>query len=181
MRKAIVLLSLLFAACSLEENELGHVDAESVARLIAWIDAQELAGVAEVELILDSPGGDVDSGFELIRRIEAAKLPIRCIVNYQAQSMAFAILQSCTVRAMGTAAFLMAHQAHLTSSSGNPEWDAEDLAYMNEALAVQCSKRLNVTIETFRERVANGRKWYLYSHQALSVGAVDRIFPTGAF
>lgn len=63
-------------------------------------------------LVINSPGGSEDAGSGIIDLMEAEKLlHVRqiCIVNHQAESMAFNILTHCDVRLATTTSTIMAH------------------------------------------------------------------------
>lgn len=168
-------VALVVASCAGEvpRHDLGTVTRESTSAIIAWLDEQEAAGETLLGLDIDSSGGDVDAGFALIRRMDAAVASIECVVGSAATSMAFAILQSCATRTMVPWAALMAHEARLYGGVTDAE-DAAVLQATNDALAVQCSRRLRISIDDYKEKV-NGRRWWMSSREALAINAVDRV------
>lgn len=187
MKSLALVLCLLTVACGAPEYEmpgaslpriqLGRVTDESIARVLAWMDAQEAAGAGELVIDIDSSGGDVDAGFALIRRLDARRIIVYCVVDGWAASMGFAILQSCDSRLMTNRSLVMTHEAYITNASGGD--DAEYLAAVNETLAAQCARRLNLTIERYKAKVAAGVRWWMRPAEALSVGAVDRVVYPG--
>lgn len=69
-----------------------------------------------VDLIINSPGGDVVTGFMFINQMEEAKangLYIRCIVKDVAASMAFGIFVHCDERHVLANSFLLWHRARI--------------------------------------------------------------------
>lgn len=71
---------------------------------------------APVDIIINSPGGDVITGFVFISQMEEAKangLYVRCIVKDFAASMAFGILVHCDERHVLANSFLLWHRARI--------------------------------------------------------------------
>ena len=61
-----------------------------------------------VNLVINSPGGDVEVGKKLMAKIQRLKKPIDCVVTGEAMSMAFIMLTICTNRyTLATAQFLV--------------------------------------------------------------------------
>lgn len=74
------------------------------------------AGEEEVQLIINSPGGEVVTGFLFLNLMEAAKqkgLKITCFVPTMAESMAYHILLHCSERHVLNNAFLLWHRARI--------------------------------------------------------------------
>lgn len=72
--------------------------------------------LAPVDIVINSPGGDVITGFLFINQMEEAKangLYIRCIVKDIAASMAFGILVHCDERHVLANSFLLWHRARI--------------------------------------------------------------------
>lgn len=73
-------------------------------------------GVEQFDLIINSPGGEVTTGFLFINLMEEAKrkgMTIRCFVPELAASMAFSILVHCNERYTLSKAFLLWHRARI--------------------------------------------------------------------
>jgi ATP-dependent protease ClpP protease subunit len=69
-----------------------------------------------VDLIINSPGGEVTTGFAFVNLMEAAKangVTIRCFVPIMAASMAFQILLHCNERHVLDKTFLLWHRARV--------------------------------------------------------------------
>lgn len=74
-------------------------------------------GVDQVDMIINSPGGEVITGFMFINKLESAKalgIHVRCFVPEVAASMAFSILTHCDERYALERSFLLWHRARVS-------------------------------------------------------------------
>ena len=98
-----------------QERAVG-IDTE-IARNMSGVQAKLLAFAADgtgtpVDIVLDSPGGSVFTGFQFVNAMEEVKgrgITIRCFVNGIAASMAFQILVHCNERYSLSRSFLLWH------------------------------------------------------------------------
>ena len=127
---------------------------------------------------IDSGGGDFDAGFEIVKAIEASPIPVICVVDGQADSMAFYILQSCDQRVMTRRSSLMWHGITLVGGSGvnmvNLPGLQKRLEVMNEAALAHVSHRLKIPASEVAEKIKYG-DWWMAATEALKVGAVDSL------
>lgn len=125
---------------------------------------------------INSGGGSVDAGLGLVRAIEASPVPVMCIVNGEAASMAFYILQSCNIRAMTSSSILMWHSVSLTGriNAGNAQSVVHMIEVMNKASAAYLAKKMKMTKAEIVEKMKSD--WWMDSDEAVSVGAVDQVF-----
>ena len=82
----------------------------------SWLMLHQKAGTKSVDLLINSPGGDVNGGLELITHMDAFKAnggDIRCFVYGNATSMAFWILTHCTKRYAVTNSHLLFHRVRV--------------------------------------------------------------------
>lgn len=124
---------------------------------------------------INSGGGDFDSGFVISKIIETSPIPVMCIVDGEAASMAFYILQSCQIRAMTDRSTLMWHSVSLVGggvNSTNIESLGNRIAAMNRASAAHVAKRMNISKETVADKIKN-HDWWMAADEALLIGAVD--------
>lgn len=127
MRLLSTVLSLLLLACNsnaaVEINPARTIVIEGV---IARGNLDKLGDVlvrvsnvpspAPVDLIINSPGGEIITGNLFISKMEAAKangLVIRCFVPHVAASMAFSIYMHCSERYALRNALLLWHRARM--------------------------------------------------------------------
>ncbi len=130
----------------------------------------------EIWVRIDSGGGSVFGGQELIHGLEAAEAKVVCIVDWKAYSMAFFTLQSsgCDLRLMSRRASLMAHEPS-TESGGNAGTlrdDADLLDALNEGFLVVSAERMGFPIETIRAKTER-RTWWMDYRTAEKWNAVD--------
>jgi len=171
----------------------GPVDGNSAAEVIDGLLSAERAGAEAVLLEIDTPGGGVKSGFYISKTIEDLKIPVICVVDGEADSMGFYILQSCDVRLMTYRSVLMAHEpAFGEGPGGHPNemrsW-ADALKVLSAAMVEHMSARMTCSAEEMAAKIEGGRMWWFDWHDALqfhavdgvviSVHAVERAYPDG--
>ncbi len=161
-------------------GELGDIDDDSVAIVIAELKEANALHPKKIVLPINSGGGSVPAGWELIKAIEASKAPVTCVVDGgMAASMAFATLQSCQERIVTHRASLMAHQMSLGGEMrGQPERWANVLRMMRAmeaALDWQCAHRLKITLDEYKRLIDSGKELWLTGDEAVAMGAADRI------
>lgn len=173
------------AAASSGEYGSGTVlvgDFEDDAMLAAWRGflARVRAGDKTITFQINSFGGSVFGGMELIQAIEVVKkttgVQTICVVDSKAYSMGAAFLESgaCDVRLMTKRSTLLFHNGS-TAAEGTVEVlreTAELMAGLNDALAEICAGRMLITTEQYQERIAKGA-WTMSWREALAVGAID--------
>jgi ATP-dependent protease ClpP protease subunit len=153
------------------------VNVDSVKKAIAWLDDAARAKPDAIVFEINTGGGSTVAGFELAKAIESSSTPITCVVDGEAASMGFYILQSCPVRAMTRRSSLMAHEVSFTiHGRGQPNfWRsiADWIKAHNDAFAEHCAHRLKITLAEYHARTDGGKMWWLNWEEALKVGAVD--------
>lgn len=132
-------------------------------------------------IVFNSPGGDVDEGQRIARDFEQSEVPVFCVVDGEAASMGFYVLQSCRGRFMTTRSTLMAHEpsngAPMVGNRFDHERWAESLKVTALAMAEHESKRLHISYEEFLKRTHDG-DYDMGWDQAQAIGAVDHVFGT---
>lgn len=88
----------------------GEVNGVSSASVIRGIKALQ-ANKAPIYLLIDSPGGSVLDGAQVLSAIEASKVPVNTVCMRMCASMAFVIHQFGTKRLAVSRSILMAHPA----------------------------------------------------------------------
>ena len=165
---------------------LGEIDKESSKAAIQFIEESNEGKANAIILEINSPGGSVRAGFLLAKAIEHSESPVVCVVDGEADSMAFAILQSCQLRVMTKRSSLMWHQPSLSGNFSGQEDDwkqlgenaANALRAVNKALAQTIAARLGMPVKDLMSKTNHGREWWLDSDQALKVNAVDMVEPS---
>lgn len=131
----------------------------------------------DIYLYLDTPGGSVLSGNDIINVIETLKMRgknVYCIADYAA-SMGFSILQQCPTRLVLQNSLLMQHQM-----SGGAWGEYEKMqnqvglfTQIYNSCAKKESDRLNLSLADYKSKVMN--EWYLYGDNALHNNAADHM------
>jgi ATP-dependent protease ClpP protease subunit len=138
---------------------------------------KELDGkTPEIWVRLNTMGGSVFGGQDLIHGLEEAQSTIVCVVDWKAYSMGFYTLQSqgCDVRLMTQRASLMAHEPGTQSggTAGNLRDDADLLDALNDGFIATASARMGISTEVLRAKTER-RNWWLGYSEAEKWGAVD--------
>jgi ATP-dependent protease ClpP protease subunit len=158
----------------------GEVTSDRVDDTIREMVVAKDQGAKAILLDINSPGGEVGAGIRLSKVIEIfglGNIPVVCLVDTQASSMAFYILQSCTVRLMTDRSLLMAHEPSFSpqyAKSDELKQDAKILEKLGHAMNHHMARRLKISLAEFEQRVA-GKDWFMTDEEALEVGAVDQV------
>jgi len=146
------------------------INAETASNII--LNINKLSKKNDLYLYINSPGGELDSGFQIIHEVE--KYNISCIADV-AYSMAFAILQSCNIRYVTPYSSIMQHQMsyHL---HGEHEYNVNQMGYLNNMynfMLEKQSKRLNITVSLLKKKVNN--EWWLFGQDIITNRAADEL------
>lgn len=159
-----------------------EVDAHTSKKAVKWIEAANAAGADEILFEINTPGGEIDSGWEIMKAIEDSKAPVTCVVDGNAESMGFMILQSCQTRMMTPRSKLMAHEPGLGGMFfGRPnEWQAvsDMMAATRAQVEEQCQHRLTISMEEYQKHTRGGQMWFILKDEALKIHAIDATTPT---
>jgi ATP-dependent Clp endopeptidase proteolytic subunit ClpP len=133
----------------------------------------------EIELILNSPGGDVIAGFALIdflHEMRGKGHKITTVALGMAASMAGVILQAGDVRVMGANALLLIHEASfgVFGSYGEVEDRVNMVKLMQQRILRLFADRSNLTVKQLEARWKR-RDWWIDSEEALKHGLVDEV------
>ena len=159
-----------------------EIDEGSVDDVLDLLDQAEEAKVLAVIIELNTPGGSVPDGFRLSKRIENFPVPVILLVDGEAASMGYYLLQSGSTRLMTRRSILMLHQPSLGGMIyGNPEkWIsiADMLKAMSDAMAEHMARRMFVSVDYVKSRINGGQMWWMGCLEALETGAVDEAYDT---
>ena len=147
-----------------------------VMRLAAIQELPTNRRPANFTIEINSEGGEYDAGFLLTRAIEDSPVPVICVVDGEAASMAFYILQSCNVRIMTRRSMLMAHYGFLraTITMENVDILKMRLGAMNSGMVAHYAKRMKLSETEIHTKLRQG-DWWLTADEALRIGAVDSL------
>lgn len=119
-----------------------------------------------INIIIDSPGGEVISGFALINQVAALQdrgIRVDCYVQDVAASMAFQLLTQCSKRYTLNNSFLLWHGVR-TGTAGPittlvAQSLAEDLARMDSTVLEQLNESLELKPEEIRKHFDRETLW----------------------
>jgi len=153
----------------------GEVSGESVGRAILQIETAGVKSKGEpIYFVLDSPGGSVLAGLDLVTYLKATDHNIVCVVK-TAISMAYAILQACPTRSVTEYGITMQHVMSLESGGREPNL----LTFVNfiHSIATKLDQeqadRVGVSLKKFRDLTV--RDWWSLGKQAKDNNTVDTL------
>lgn len=159
----------------------GEVNDESVDAVLTLMQAVVDNHAEAIILEINTPGGSVDAGFKLAKYMENSPVPIVCVVDQEAASMGFYLLQSCTVRTMTKRSILMAHEPAIRGGGAGDghenSWRsiAEVLHAMSRAMAEHMTHRMNISADVMMEHISGSKMWWFTWIDALQFKAVDGV------
>jgi len=156
----------------------GRIDSDSVNAAIRLMNQAKAAGADLLVIEINSGGGEVDAGFRWSRAIETYKLPIICVVEGEADSMAAYVLMSCPSRLMTKRSNIMIHAPSLSGDFYGQAKDFRDLSRQLEvatlAMAEHFAKHMGQPMALIMAHMNDG-DWWMEWTEALTVRAVDGI------
>lgn len=136
-------------------------------------------GHKQIYVKIDSYGGSIHWGMELVQHLESLKTPITCVVDWKAYSMGAFLLESeaCDKRLMTKRSTILFHEPAAPEAGGN-EHDlrntADHLNALGKALMAASAERLKMSETAFEKKIHN-RSWVMSYREALKMHAVDGI------
>jgi ATP-dependent protease ClpP protease subunit len=135
----------------------------------------------DITIILDSPGGDIYSGFKLydyLQEIRARGHKVTIKVIGAAQSHAVTVLQAADERVITENSFILIHEAQMSGLEGNYTQvftqGKERMDKFHQKLLNILSGRSNLSKAQIKRRWVN-KDWLLDAEEALKHGFVDTI------
>lgn len=190
MRSAVLLVLLalsspkptppdVVARYSLSGDIVGG-EAAAVAEIARWA---RRAGAQELDLLVDSRGGNADEALALYEAVRGAGLRTVCRVpaGGTAASGAFLVLQACDVRLVAADARLMMHEPAVivperaVVTVNGAAYMAAHLRLLADAMDAIVAKRLGLPLKAYRERVEDGAAWRMTGAEAVRAHAADRL------
>ena len=152
------------------------ISADSSSKLLAKLNSIE-ARYDNIYIYINSPGGDVIAGLEIInyiKSLQARSKQVLCIAH-NAMSMAFAIFQYCSQRYILYSSSLMQHQMSLGVKGKLYDINSR-MSYLNSlesTLNQDQATRLELTSERFAQLIQND--WWLYAGDIIGNNAADKM------
>lgn len=185
--KLLLLLSLLtswaFASDDVivltENNTLimnDQFDESSVAKVQADALKLSMKTKGDIYLILNTPGGSVGAGKELIQFLQALPNKIHTITLYAA-SMGYNTAQALGTRYILPSGILMSHRAHIRGLSGQIPGEVETrISFLKEYISdleETAAKRVGISVETYTNLVLN--EYWVTGANAVKAGHADKV------
>jgi ATP-dependent Clp protease protease subunit len=162
--------------------EITQQSANEIIRFIydANIEDQKLTVEKRtpINIIINSEGGDVYSGFGIIETIVHSETPIHTICHGQAQSMALLILAAGHKRSIGSYSTLMYHEINWDVEFSPGKFHRQELDEANRMQEMYDNLLLEFTnlTQTQLSIIKNqGTYWYMSSEDAMRFNIVDDI------
>jgi len=137
----------------------------SAIKQASRIEALSRVSAANIDFVINSPGGSVLPGLQVISAMRVAKargVKFRCFVPVLAASMAFQILAECNKRYTLVNTLLLWHPVKISSSEPMDAttllYYGQDLRRLERPLVADLIRALNISRETFM---------YHYRHETL--------------
>lgn len=131
-------------------------------------------------LRINSEGGNFEEGFKMSQAMERSAMPIDCLVDGDAMSAAFYILQSCRERAATQRSIFLAHEPYLMglriADRDHLMKTLQEIEVWTNQYASHCASRMKMPLKEFKARIFR-KDWSFTPDEALSVNAIDRIEP----
>lgn len=131
-----------------------------------------------IMLVINSPGGEVGAGWRMVTAIRNSPIPVHCVVDGMAASMAFILLQSCTTRTMTPESILLAHQPYTYVDApmhiNELRTLLNALQAMSDMAEVMCANRMGISQQEFHEQTSSV-DWWMSSISGMKWHAVDGV------
>lgn len=157
------------------EGEINSKSAKNINRemLNFYMDDEK----TPIYFLINSPGGSVMAGRQIIDIMEMVKAPIYCQVVGMSASMAALITMHCDKKFMTPASFLLFHQMSIRLQEYTQIREVEaDIKFWKkywEELMRSTAKKMNMSYEEFYNK--NTNTWMLTAQQAKDAGYIDGI------
>ena len=148
----------------------GVINQQRASQVIHEINMKE--NKSDVYLILDTPGGDVVYGMQIIAEVQSHNL--NCIVQ-KAYSMGFAILQSCKHRYLLPFGSVMQHQISMgvQGELGKIKSYVSLVTQYQSYLVNLQAQRINMSSDHFIQKTDND--WWLFGENAVLENVGDEV------
>jgi ATP-dependent Clp protease protease subunit len=159
----------------------GPVTSQSVGDVMSELSALSKVGDSKdpIYLILNTPGGSVTAGIQLIEYMNTLRRPVHSVVQGMAASMGFQILQNSNIRYVTKYGTVMSHQASIGGVQGNLPGQVNsrlksinDLVRVLDEQAVARTKGKH-TLKSYQELIRD--EYYAVGKSAVEDGFADEV------
>jgi len=169
------LLNLIFAYGITLTNDnfillKGEINEESSEKFINDTDTHNYKYI-----VIDSPGGRVDSGFKIISQIH--KKQLICIAINRVASIAFAIFESCDTRYILENTILFQHFPNIELSQTYDLGEIEELysGMIDAYIKVRDVYIHKLKVSDSEYKLLTKKGWTIDSKEAININAADKI------
>lgn len=153
----------------------GEVLPSTIDPLIEKLNDLDSISNEDIFLIINSPGGSVSDGMNLIRAMKSARSKIVCAIDTKAYSMAAIIATYCSKTYIHKYAAMMFHRATYVIQ-GHPEEVTSRVKFVNryfDLLHAEIATNLHISKEEYNLRITN--EWWLTAIDAAEFGIASAI------
>lgn len=153
------------------------IDSQSVVKVEKEANrvSQNLSHDEEIFLFMDTPGGEIQAGKELITVLQGLPQKVNTITNFAA-SMGFITVQSLGTRYILPGGILMSHRAAGGASGqipGELNSRVDFFTDMLDAQDTEISERLNMSKQAYQKSIQN--EYWIYGKKAVKNHAADKV------
>jgi ATP-dependent protease ClpP protease subunit len=161
------------------------IGSESARAFRSWTDAMLGRGTSPITLVINTPGGEVVAGMDMVSQIRALQrsgVEVRGHVMGDAASMGAVVLAACSVRSMTSLSRLMWHgivsfsfgdATDMRSQQRELDRMTSSIAAILTATAKQGTRFANKS--WVRKTMSEKRPTWIYPEEALLAGLVDEV------
>lgn len=168
------------ANCTPVFDLTGMVNGDMAVRLGEFFKSWDNADTQNIVIRINSPGGSAASAFKIHDIIKNAELnhKVSCIVDGQAASAAFFILQTCTFRYATYMSSLVTHEAYVVLEGTNVIKQSDLIEMLGQLKSIGntfdkvIADKMGLKITDYQKKIA-GTDWTMNAEDALAARAVD--------
>jgi len=156
-----------------------EVDEFNVDVVLEQLRDFRAAGVGDITLVLNSPGGDVFDGlllFDTVQALRADGVHVTTVVRGLAASMGSVLSQAGDLRVISRNSWLMIHEpSSLTwGKAGDLKREADLMVKLHKQLSAVLAERSNLTAAEVA-RKSTDKDWWLPATEAKGLGFFDEV------
>lgn len=166
--------------CILAARFEGIIDDDVAAGFVGWAAHINTVRPEAVAIIIESPGGNFTAAQVIVQTMRQIKTPVHCIVNRNAQSAAFWILQACPDRVALPESHLMMHEPIVRTIESETKTikdlrnDIADLLTLSAIMEQTILPRIGMTHAQYLDKITD-RQWHLTGAEAFTIHVVDAL------
>ena len=158
------------------EGGIDQEAAKNVGKALLWLNTQD--STKEITLYIDSVGGNVEAGLDIVDMIKHISAPVMGIVYRSANSMAAVILQSCSKRKAMRQSDILIHDTTvpavtLAEIEENPDKVLKRAKESQQRIYQILSERSGKNIEEIKKLCKEDKR--LSAYEALELGFIDEV------